>query len=208
MPFFIEGSNIDMPSIKAPAVLILLALIFAVPAFAHTGQVTANGFVSGFTHPIRGWDHVVAMVAVGIWGAYLGQPSVWALPIVFPSIMAVGGAMGVIGVPVPSVETMIALSGIVLGLLIVFAVRLPTIVAAVIVGVFAIFHGYAHGQELPKAANPGVYAMGFVIGTGALHATGIGFSLLRAVRFGDILVRTIGGGICLTGVGFLTGVLS
>lgn len=167
-----------------------------------------GGFVSGLSHPIRGWDHVVAMVAVGIWGAYLGQPSVWALPIVFPSIMAIGGAMGVIGLPVPSVELMIALSGIVLGLLIVFAVRLPTIVAAVIVGVFAIFHGYAHGAELPNAAHPAVYAMGFVIGTGALHATGIGFSLLRAVRFGDVIVRTMGGGIFLTGLGFLTGVLS
>ncbi len=116
--------------------------------------------------------------------------------------------MGVIGLPVPSVELMIALSGIVLGLLIVFAVRLPTIVAAVIVGVFAIFHGYAHGAELPNAAHPAVYAMGFVIGTGALHATGIGFSLLRAVRFGDVIVRTMGGGIFLTGLGFLTGVLS
>jgi urease accessory protein len=185
-----------------------MVLMLSEPAFAHSGQLTAGGFVSGFTHPIRGWDHVVAMVAVGIWGAYLGQPSVWALPIVFPSIMAIGGAMGVIGVPVPSVEMMIALSGVVLGLLIVFAVRLPTIVAAVIVGIFAIFHGYAHGAELPNAANPAIYAMGFVLGTGALHATGIGFSLLRAVRFGDILVRSIGGGICLAGLGFLTGALS
>lgn len=197
-----------MPSLRIPATLLFMGLMLSAPAFAHTDQVTAGGFVSGLSHPIRGWDHVVAMVAVGIWGAYLGQPSVWALPIVFPSIMAIGGAMGVIGLPVPSVELMIALSGIVLGLLIVFAVRLPTIVAAVIVGVFAIFHGYAHGAELPNAAHPAVYAMGFVIGTGALHATSIGFSLLRAVRFGDVIVRTMGGGIFLTGLGFLTGVLS
>lgn len=188
--------------------VIVLAALIALPAAAHTGQMSAGGFLSGFSHPIRGWDHVAAMVAVGIWGAYLGQPSIWTLPIVFPTVMAVGGAMGVASFPVPPVELMIALSGVVLGLMIVFAVRLPTVVAAVIVGVFAIFHGYAHGQELPSAVNPGIYAMGFVLGTGFLHATGIGFSLLRNIRFGEVIVRSIGGGICLTGVGFLTGVLS
>lgn len=197
-----------MLSLRIPVALVVIGLMLSAPAFAHTDQLTAGGFINGFTHPIRGWDHVVAMVAVGIWGAYLGQPSVWALPIVFPSIMAVGGAMGVVGMPVPSVELMIALSGIVLGLLIVFAIRLPTIVAAIVVGIFAIFHGYAHGAELPNAANPGIYSMGFVLGTGVLHVTGIGFGLLRAVRFGDVIVRSIGGGICLTGLGFLTGVLS
>lgn len=196
-----------MTSPRIPLTLVLMVFILSAPAFAHTDQQTAGGFISGFTHPVRGWDHVVAMVAVGIWGAYLGQPSVWALPVVFPVIMAFGGAMGVIGIPVPSVEFMIALSGIVLGLLIVFAVRLPTVVAAVIVGVFAIFHGYAHGAELPNAANPGIYSIGFVLGTGLLHLTGIGFSLLRSVRFGDALVRAIGAGISLTGLGFLIGVL-
>ena len=193
---------------KLPVSLILLSLALASPALAHTGQLSANGFLSGFAHPIQGWDHVAAMVAVGIWGAYLGQPSIWALPIVFPTIMAFGGALGVAGVPVPPVEIMIALSGIVLGGLIVFAVRLPTVAAAVIVGVFAIFHGYAHGQELPKAVSPGTYAMGFVLGTGFLHAMGITFSLVRRIRFGDYIVRSVGGVICLAGFGFLTGVLA
>lgn len=196
-----------MSYLKIPVTLVLLMVVLSVPALAHTGQLTTGGFLSGFTHPIRGWDHVVAMVAVGIWGAYLGAPSIWTLPIVFPTIMAFGGALGVIGFPVPSVEMMIALSGVVLGLLIVFAVRLPTVVAAVIVGVFAIFHGYAHGQELPSTAHPGIYSMGFVLGTGFLHAAGIGFSLVRNIRFGDVIVRSVGGGICLTGVGFLTGIL-
>lgn len=188
--------------------LVLLVLILADPASAHTDGPTASGFISGFSHPVRGWDHVIAMVAVGIWGAYLGQPSVWTLPIVFPAVMAVGGAMGIAGLPVPSVELMIALSGIVLGLLIVFAVRLPTLPAAVIVGVFAVFHGYAHGAELPNAVHPGVYAMGFVLGTGVLHAAGISFSLLRRITFGDVIVRAVGGGISVAGVGFLTGVLT
>lgn len=196
-----------MPPLRVPVVLGFMVFILSEPAFAHTGQLTVDGFVSGFTHPIRGWDHVVALVAVGIWGAYLGKPCVWVLPIVFPSMMAVGGVMGVIGVPVPPVEFMIALLGIVLGLLIVFAVRVPDFVAAAIVGVFAIFQGYAYSAELPNAYNPGLYAIGFVLGTGLLQVTGIGFGLLRAVRFGDVIVRSIGGGICLTGLGFLTGVL-
>lgn len=194
--------------LRALTTLVLLTMVLSLPASAHTGELTSGGFVSGFVHPIQGWDHVAAMVAVGIWGAYLGQPSIWTLPIVFPTIMAFGAALGVAGIPVPPVEMMIALSGIVLGLLIVFAVRLPTVVAAVIVGVFAIFHGYAHGQELPNAVSPGIYAIGFVVGTGLLHATGICFSLLRGIRYGDYIVRTIGAVICLSGIGFMTGVLA
>lgn len=197
-----------MPLLKVLTALVLLTLASADPAAAHSGQLTAGGFLSGFTHPIQGWDHVAAMVAVGIWGAYLGQPSIWILPVVFPTIMAFGASLGVADVPVPPVEFMIALSGMVLGLLIVFAIRMPTVVAAAIVGVFAIFHGYAHGQELPNAVSPGVYAVGFVVGTGFLHATGIGFSLVRGIPFGDYVVRTVGAVICLAGFGFLTGVLS
>lgn len=184
----------------------LLTLIAAVlPAAAHTDVGVVGGLVSGFKHPISGFDHVVAMVAVGIWGAYLGQPSVWLLPVVFPTIMAIGGAMGVLGIPVPPVEIMIALSGVVLGLMIVFAVRLSPLVAAIIVGVFAIFHGYAHGVELPGAVNPLTYAVGFVVGTGFLHAVGIGFSLLRGVTYGDLALRGVGAAISLVGLVFLAG---
>lgn len=184
---------------------LLAAIAAGTPVSAHTEAGAVGGLISGFLHPISGLDHVVAMIAVGIWGAYLGKPSIWLLPVVFPTIMAVGGALGILGVPVPPVEVMIALSGVVLGLMIVFAVRLPAMVAAAIVGVFAIFHGYAHGAELPAAANPMTYAVGFVVGTGFLHAIGIGFSALRSFPRGDILLRGTGAAIALVGTAFLTG---
>ncbi len=133
---------------------IALAVLFTLAvtaASAHTGEGIDSGFESGFWHPILGWDHVVAMVAVGLWGAFLGSPAIWILPVVFPLVMALGGALGVIGVPLPMVETGIALSGVVLGLLIALAARAPLWVAALIVGIFAIFHGHAHGTELPES---------------------------------------------------------
>lgn len=146
------------------------------------------------------------MVAVGLWGAFLGAPAIWLLPVVFPLVMAFGGALGVIGVPMPAVETGIALSGVVLGLLIAFAVRAPLWVAAVIVGVFAIFHGHAHGTELPEAFSAYGYAVGFVVGTGLLHLCGIALGLLTATTSGRIVVRDAGGLIALVGAAFLFGV--
>ena len=124
-----------------------LTLISTEPVIAHTGGIT-GGLFSGFFHPITGWDHVVAMVAVGLWGAFLGRPAIWILPVVFPLVMAIGGALGILGVPLPQVETGIAVSAIVLGLVVALAVRPPLWIAAVIVGIFAIFHGHAHGTEL------------------------------------------------------------
>ena len=180
-------------------------LVLASQAQAHTGQGVGGGFVSGFTHPIFGWDHVVAMVAVGMWGAFLGKPAIWILPIAFPTVMAFGGALGIAGIPVPAVETGIALSGIVLGLMVAFAVRAPLWVAAIIVGIFAIFHGHAHGAELPEAANPFSYAMGFVIGTGLLHLAGIGIGFLTALPKGEYVVRAAGVLIAATGGAFLVG---
>ncbi len=187
---------------------LLLSLTFAlsaVAAQAHTG-LAEGGFVSGFTHPILGWDHVIAMVAVGLWGAFLGAPAIWALPIVFPMVMAFGGALGILGVPLPAVETGIALSGVVLGLLVAFAVRAPLWVAGLIVGVFAVFHGHAHGTELPSAANPLAYGIGFVLATGLLHLIGIGFGFLTSSRGGRIAVRTIGALIAAMGGAYLAGI--
>ncbi|WP_375689662.1 HupE/UreJ family protein [Pseudooceanicola sp. LIPI14-2-Ac024] len=181
-------------------------LLLAGAAQAHTGTGVQGGLVSGFTHPIFGWDHVVAMVGVGLWGAILGRPAIWILPVVFPLVMAFGGVLGVLGVPVPAVEAGIAVSGLVLGLLIAFAVRAPTWVAALIVGVFAIFHGYAHGTELPAAANPFAYGVGFVIGTGLLHLVGIGLGLLLRLPRGEWIVRAAGGVIAVVGGAFLIGV--
>ena len=176
-------------------------------AAAHTGAGVAGGFASGFVHPILGWDHVVAMVAVGLWGAFLGGNAIWILPVTFPMVMAFGGALGVLGVPIPSVETGIAVSAIVLGLMVALAARPPLVVAAIIVGIFAIFHGHAHGTELPNAVSPLVYSLGFVLSTGLLHLLGIAFGLLVRWPAGKIAVRTAGGAIALAGVGFLIGIV-
>ncbi|MBE9639400.1 HupE/UreJ family protein [Salipiger mangrovisoli] len=189
------------------AVLALVTLGAASPAFAHSGGVAAGGFVTGFLHPILGWDHVIAMVAVGLWGAFLGKPAIWLLPVTFPLVMALGGMLGAVGVPLPGIETGIAASGLVIGLAVLFAARPPLPVAAVIVAVFAIFHGHAHGTEMPGAVSPLAFAGGFVIGTGLLHLCGIGFGMLTRSRVGTFAVRGAGGVIAALGAGFLTGAL-
>jgi urease accessory protein len=187
---------------------LLAGLLLAGPAQAHAGADTlAGGFLSGFLHPVLGWDHVIAMVAVGLWGAFLGAPALWLLPVVFPAVMAFGGALGVAGVPLPGVEAGIAASAIVLGGMIAAAARPPLWLAAVIVGAFAIFHGHAHGTELPQAANALAFSAGFVIATGLLHLGGIAFGLLVRWPQGRTVVRVAGGAIALGGLGFLTGLL-
>ncbi len=143
------------------------------------------------------------MVAVGLWGAFLGTPALWILPVVFPMVMSFGGALGVLGVPVPWIETGIALSGVVLGLMVLAASRPPLWSAALIVGIFAIFHGHAHGTELPESATPLPYSMGFVLSTGLLHLAGIAFGMLVQWPWGRILVRAAGGVIACIGAGFL-----
>lgn len=188
--------------------LIGLFLLAAAPAWAHTEDGVAGGFVSGFLHPIAGWDHVIAMLAVGLWGAFLGLPALWLLPVVFPLVMALGGVLGVMGVPLPGVEVGIALSAVVLGAMVALAARSPLWVAAVIVGAFAIFHGHAHGTELPQSASPIAYSLGFVVATGSLHAVGIALSLLNRLPGGQWLVRAGGAVIALLGVRFLVGALS
>lgn len=185
----------------------LFALSFAGAACAHEGGGVVGGFFSGFMHPILGWDHVVAMVAVGLWGAFLGRPAIWVLPIAFPLVMALGGALGVAGIPLPAVETGIATSAVVLGSVVALAVRPPIWLAALIVGAFAIFHGHAHGTELPNAANALAYSLGFVFATGLLHLSGISFGLLVRWPLGRIAVRVCGALIAFAGLGFLTGTL-
>ena len=187
------------------ASLVLTGLAGA--ASAHTGDGAVGGFGAGFMHPILGWDHVIAMVAVGLWGAFLGRPAIWVLPIVFPLVMACGGALGVAGVPLPGVETGIALSAIVLGAMVAFAARPPLWVAGLIVGAFAIFHGHAHGTELPEAANPLAFSLGFVLATGLLHLAGIAFGLAVRWPAGQAAVRLGGAAIATAGVAFLTGLV-
>ena len=187
--------------------LTAMLMLSSATVLAHEGGGVAGGFINGFVHPLLGWDHVAAMVAVGLWGAFLGSPAIWILPVVFPLVMALGGALGVAGIPIPAVETGIAASAIFLGMMVALAVRPPLWVAAMLVGAFAIFHGHAHGTELPEAANPLAYSLGFVIATGLLHLGGIAFGLLVRWPAGRILVQTGGGVIAAAGVGFLTGVL-
>jgi urease accessory protein len=175
------------------------------PAHAHIVDGSATGgFVGGFAHPLFGLDHVVAMIAVGLWGAFLGPPAIWLLPMTFPMVMAIGGAIAILGVPVPGVEIGIASSAIVLGGMIALAARPPLVIAALIVGAFAIFHGHAHGAELPPGTDVVAFSVGFVMATGLLHLTGIAFGLLTRWPTGRIGVRVAGVGIALVGALFLS----
>lgn len=179
--------------------------LMAGAAAAHTGEGAVGGFVSGLTHPIFGLDHLVAMVAVGLWGAFLGAPAIWLLPVVFPAVMAFGGVLGILDVPAPHVETLIALSAVVLGLCVLAALRPPLWAAALLIGAFAVFHGHAHGAELPDAASPLTYSIGFVLATGMLHLCGIALGLATKLRGGEYVVRTAGGLVAVVGAAFLTG---
>jgi urease accessory protein len=191
--------------LRASALSIIFVLL-ATPAFAHTGEGT-GGFLAGLSHPVFGPDHVAAMVAVGLWGAFLGSPAIWLLPIVFPLVMALGGVLGILGVPLPAVETGIASSAVILGLMVALAARPPLWAAAMLVGAFAIFHGYAHGKELPDGANAVAYSAGFVIATGLLHLCGIAFGLLARWPAGRLAVRGAGGAIALVGIAYLGGLV-
>jgi urease accessory protein len=181
-----------------------VALVTPAVALAHVGQGDiAGGFLTGFIHPISGFDHVVAMVAVGIWGAQLGVPAIWVLPVTFPLVMAFGGVLGALGVPIPGVEVGIALSAFALGAMVLMEARPPLWVACSMVAVFGICHGYAHGAELPETANAIAYSAGFVLATGSLHGLGILLGVAKQWRVGERLLRAGGAGIAACGVYFL-----
>src|SRR5258708_38611990 len=181
----------------------LAGLTVAQPVFAHEQVGVAGGLASGLLHPLTGMDHLIAMVAVGIWGAQLGAPAIWVLPITFPLVMAFGGVLGVLQIPLPMPETVIALSAIALGAAVAMRLRLPFAAAAVVVGVFAIFHGHAHGAELPGSANPLAYGVGFVVATGLLHLCGIAIGTLTRWPAGERLVQGLGVIIAALGGYFL-----
>jgi urease accessory protein len=181
---------------------LLTWLLASSVAAAHTGSF-GGGFVGGFGHPLFGPDHVAAMVAVGLWGAFLGAPAIYVLPIVFPLVMAVGGVLGILGLPLPGAEVAIAASAVVLGMMVATAARPPLWVAALVVGVFAIFHGYAHGAELPPGADAVAYSVGFVVATGLLHLAGIALGLTVRWPAGRVGVRGAGAAIAAAGVAFL-----
>lgn len=184
---------------------LLAALIIFLPsyAFAHVERGQAAGFVTGLQHPWSGLDHVLAMIAVGLWGAQLGNPAMWLLPVTFPMVMAMGAMMGLLGIPVPGIEIGIALSAILLGTLVVGEIRPKMIIAVLLVAVFAIFHGHAHGTELPAGQSGMLYSMGFVIATGCLHGIGITLGLVHRWPVGKLVLRGAGAFIAVMGVTFL-----
>jgi urease accessory protein len=188
-----------------------IVLCLAPSAHAHMEHGQAAGFFSGFHHPWSGWDHIFAMVAVGIWGAQLGAPAVWLLPVVFPMVMSIGGFMGLIGIGLPGVEIGIALSAILLGAMVLGEVKsrstLFLLFAASLVGIFGLFHGHAHGTELPPGQSGLLYSIGFVIATGLLHALGITIGLIHRWPAGKLALRAAGAVIVVGGLYFLWGSL-
>lgn len=169
----------------------------------HVSGEVSGGMQSGLLHPVSGLDHVLAMVAVGLWGAQLGAPQIWLLPIVFPLVMACGAALGVMGLQLPGVEIGIASSAIVLGIMVLFEAKPPMVVSSILVGVFAIFHGHAHGTELPHGESGILFSIGFVIGTGLLHAAGIGIGVIHRWPWGQRCLRAAGALVFLGGCYFL-----
>jgi len=189
------------------ALAVLSAIAFAVarvtPAYAHMGTGLPGGFESGFRHPFTGADHLLAMVSVGIWGAFLGRPLIYTLPVIFPVMMVGGAILGMFSVPMPPVELGIAVSVLVLGLCVCLAIEAPVWAACAIVATFAVFHGYAHGVELPSAADPVGYSVGFVLATGLLHVFGVGIGLVNARPTGILVTRSLGAAVALAGGWYL-----
>jgi len=194
---------------RGNAWLVAGSFVAAASAWAHGGAPSGEGpgtwsaLAAGLLHPLTGPDHVIAMVAVGLWGAVLGTPALWLLPVVFPLVMALGGAAALVGLPMPGVEIGIALSGLALGLAVALRWRAPLALAAVLVGAFAVFHGHAHGTELPQAASPLAYSAGFVISTGLLHLAGVAFGAWGRSPAGWVAIRSAGGLIAAGGLWFL-----
>lgn len=193
--------------------LALLSLAFAslpTAAFAHTGVGDTNGFAHGFMHPIGGLDHVLAMVAVGLLAARLGGKALWLVPLSFVTMMILGGIAGASGVNLPFVELGIMGSILVLGFVIALGRELPTTLAMALVGFFGIFHGHAHGTEMPVDALGFAYGAGFVAATSLLHAAGLalGLGLDRlAGVWSSKATRIAGGAVAAAGAGIMAGVL-
>ncbi len=187
----------------------LLALLSAVPASAHVMDGPLGGFGSGFGHPLAGFDHLLAMLAVGLWGAQMGGRSVWTLPATFPMIMCVGGIIGMTGVlPDQPIEYGIAVSVIVLGGAIAAAWRAPEWAALVLIAAFALMHGYPHGVLAPRASDPAAFTVGFVVSTGVIHVIGIAIGAALKPIGGGRLVQGLGAAIALAGFWFLFGLVT
>ena len=196
-------------SFRTGSAIGLAAVLTLLPqaAQAHSSKNLAGGFMAGFVHPFTGVDHLLAMVSVGLWGAFLGRPLIAALPVIFPAVMALGALLAMIGMPQPPIELGIALSVLVLGVAIAAAWRAPVWLACTIVAVFAVFHGFAHGTEIPSLADPIAYSTGFMLATGSLHLAGIGLGTINSLRGGIVITRGMGAAVALAGLYFLGVVL-
>ena len=184
----------------------LTALLLAGTAQAHTFGAHDAGFAAGVAHPFIGLDHLLAMVAVGVWAAQLGGRAIWRVPLAFMAMMALGSMLALDSVSLPAVETGIAVSVLVLGLLIAAAARFPLMASMLLVGTFALFHGHAHGLELPQAASAFLYSAGFLLATGLLHAAGAGLGTLTGRGISRNWLRVLGGGIAAAGLVLWVGV--
>jgi urease accessory protein len=182
--------------------LFVLFTLWPEVSFAHVEQGQAAGFITGLEHPWSGLDHILAMIAVGIWGAQLGNPALWILPVTFPVVMSCGAMMGLLGIPLPGIEVGIALSALIFGIMILGELKPHIAVAAVLVGFFAIFHGHAHGTELPDGQSGMLYSIGFVIATGCLHGLGILIGLIHRWPAGQVTLRIGGAAIAAMGIVF------
>ena len=201
-----------MPSISRSLRLSLAALAALAPtlAFAHVGGGEAHGLIHGFSHPIGGVDHILAMVTVGIFAANISGRALWAVPLTFMSFMLAGGALGIFGLPLPFVEVGVALSIIVLGVAVAAKWDWPVTAAMALVGLFAIFHGHAHGTEMPLDTSGVSYALGFVTATGLLHLAGIGIGLgigAASQGYSQRISRAGGAAVAVAGIGVLAGII-
>lgn len=196
------------PPFRLSAVAAAMALMPTV-ALAHTGVGDTAGFSHGFLHPLTGIDHILAMMMVGVFAWQLGGRALWLVPITFVLVMAIGGVLGVAGIGVPFVETGIALSVIVLGAVVAFRIKAPVAIAMAVVGLFAVFHGHAHGSEMPEAAGM-AYGLGFMMATALLHLGGIGLGMAIG-KIGDergpALVRATGAVAMIGGLALLGGLI-
>jgi urease accessory protein len=190
-------------------VLTLVAALLPTAAFAHTGVGQASGFAHGFCHPLGGIDHILAMMAVGAVAARIGGRAIWIVPAAFMAMMALGGLLGMERIQLAFVETGIAVSVIVLGLAVALRWTLSVAAASALVGLFAVFHGHAHGGEMPVESAGLTYALGFLLATALLHAAGIalGYSVGRIGARSQLVLQAGGGAMALAGVALLSGYL-
>jgi urease accessory protein len=184
-------------------VLLLTTLMLPSLAHAHVGAGETSGLLHGMGHPLSGLDHICVMVAVGLWAAQMGGRAIWAIPLTFITVMALGGILGMAGINLPFVEAGIVISVLTLGVLITASLRLPLVASVIIIGLFATFHGHAHGAEMPETGSRLAYAGGFLIATAFLHACGIGLGIAIQRVASPKIVRFAGTAIVLCG-GYLS----